>query len=374
MLSIRRLVRKRIELVLIAMVAILLATAVYAWGRGTSFVVRAGHVGGLPGTVANWFTGEVVEQDLSVPSRSGPLRARLYRPAGRIRRAAVLAHGVHFRGIDEERLVPFARELAKTGLAVLTPELPDLMRYRITARSTDQIEDAALWLARRTDLAAGGRIGLMGLSFAGGLAIVAASRPSLRERATFVFSFGGHGDLPRVLRFLCSSVEPGGAARRPHPYGVAVILLAVAERLVPAAQVEPLRAAIAPFLRLEFDEARRRASALPEPSRTLAQYVNTRDVRALGPILEPYLGAFGTDAVLSPERSEPPRAPVFLLHGTDDSVIPAVESRLLARHLAGRTAVHLVVTPLITHVEPNRSPTLSEAADLIGFWQALFDG
>ncbi len=42
--------------------------------------------------------------------------------------------------------------------------------------------------------------------------------------------------------------------------------------------------------------------------------------------------------------------------------------------LAGRTAVHLVVTPLITHVEPNRSPTLSEAADLIGFWQALFDG
>ena len=48
----------------------------------------------------------------------------------------------------------------------------------------------------------------MGISFAGGLSMVAAGRPAIRDRLAFVFSFGGHGDLPRVLRYLCTGLEP----------------------------------------------------------------------------------------------------------------------------------------------------------------------
>ena len=37
------------------------------------------------------------------------------------------------------------------------------------------IEDAALWLSPQRDLAPDGRVGMMGISFAGGLSIIAAS-------------------------------------------------------------------------------------------------------------------------------------------------------------------------------------------------------
>ena len=125
----------------------------------------------------------------------------------------LLVPGVHAMGIDEPRLTGLSHELAATGLAVLTMELPDLAHYQFTPRTVDIIEDGARWLADRKDIAADGRVGLMGISFAGGLSMVAAGRPALKDRLAFVFSFGGHGDLPRVLRYLCSGQEPLQARR-----------------------------------------------------------------------------------------------------------------------------------------------------------------
>jgi hypothetical protein len=34
--------------------------------------------------------------------------------------------------MNERRMVPFARELARAGLVVMTPEMTDLADYRIT--------------------------------------------------------------------------------------------------------------------------------------------------------------------------------------------------------------------------------------------------
>jgi len=158
--------------------------------------------------VATLETVTVSERKEQVPSRFGPLRAKVYTPDLGARRAVLLTPGVNALGIDEPRLVAFARNLAASGLLVVTPELPDLSRYLITARSTDMIEDAALWLSHRADLTGGRTIGIMGISFAGGLSTVAAGRPSLKGRLAFVFSFGGHANFQRVVRYLCSGVEP----------------------------------------------------------------------------------------------------------------------------------------------------------------------
>ena len=64
-------------------------------------------------------------------------------------------------------------------------------------------------------------------------------------------SFGGHGDLGRVLRYLATGEAvqaPGAVAHPPHDYGVAVIMYAAADRLVPPEQVVPLREGIGTFL------------------------------------------------------------------------------------------------------------------------------
>ena len=149
------------------------------------------------------------EQPLTVPWRGGALPARKYLPRGSRRRAFLLVPGVHASGVDEPRLIGFARDLASMGHPVLTVGPPDLARYTISPSDTDAIEDAAAWLSQQRDLAPDGRIGMMGISFAGGLSIVAAGRPRSRTSVAAVLSLGGHGELPRTLRYLCTGIQAG---------------------------------------------------------------------------------------------------------------------------------------------------------------------
>jgi dienelactone hydrolase len=355
--------------------------------RAAAFVAQAAGIVGVAASAAELEAGSVTERPVRIKWRGGELPGNWYEPQEREGLPVLLVPGVHASGIEEPRLVGVARDLASVGTPVLTAELADLKRYAITPVNTDMIEDAALWLSRQSSLAPDGRIGMIGISFAGGLSIVASGRPSIRDRAGFVMSFGGHGDLPRTLRYLCTGVQPDGATRPPHDYGVAIILLGAAERVVPADQAAPLRDAILTFLdasRLDmvdkaqsqaaFARARELAAALPEPAATMMGYVNDRNVAKLGPILLPYVEAMADDAALSPSRAAAPAAPVYLLHGTDDNVIPAVESELLAQDLRKRgVIVEKLATPLITHAEVDRPPSISETWRLIRFWGSLLD-
>ena len=354
--------------------------------RGASLVVRAA---GMPGDaaqrLARFDTSPYQTTDLRVPTRSGPLRARLYRPPGRLSRTIVLTPGVHAEGIDEPRLRKFAGDLAATGAGIVTPELPDLLNYEITRRLPDQIEDVARWVAADKALAPDGRVGLVGISFCGGMSLVAAGRPPLRDRVVFVLSFGGHGDLGRVMRFLSTGTQPDGTFRQPHDYGVVVELLNFASKLAPNEQVDPLKSAVRVFMKashvdmFDKEEAQRifaRAVALedglPSPARDLLHMVNTRDVRGLGALLVPVIASIPLPPEVSPERSPAPAAPIYLLHGADDVVIPSQESeRLAATYRAQGAQVHLLVTPLITHAEVDRPPTANESFELVRFWMRM---
>jgi dienelactone hydrolase len=389
--------RLTVRIVLLALLLVVVAAAVWgpAYARGASLVIRAAQIQGFLLSAAKadaqpYTVGPV----RTIPTRHGELRTRLYRPEEHIRRAVLLVPGVHAMGIDEPRLTGLARELAGTGLAVLTMELPDLMKYQFTPDSVDEIEDGLTWLSARRDLTSDGRIGVMGISFAGGLSLVAAGRPSIASKVVFAFSFGGHGDLPRTLRFLCTGIEPrhpddppGAQAhhRAPHDYGVAVTLIGLAEHLVPPEQVAPLREGIVTYLTASqldpidkakaapvFEEARRQAAALPEPAASLMKDVNTRNVAALGAKLLPALERLRFAPSLSPEESAAPSAPVYLLHGTDDSVIPAVETVLLAKHYERvHTPVRYLLSGLITHAEVNKVAAAADVLQLVNFWAAL---
>jgi dienelactone hydrolase len=357
--------------------------------RAASLVVRAAGLGGRMETLAQRQARSVtVHSRHMVPTRYGDVAAQFYTPSGGAGRAVLLVPGIHSMGIAEPRLTALADDLAGAGLTVMTMALPDLQTYRITPRATDVIEDAVSWMAVRPDLTPDGRVGIVGISFAGGLSISAASRPAIRERVAFVLSFGGHGDLPRVMRYLATGVAPqvpGIETHPPHDYGVAVILYGLADRgVVPADQVEALRQGVETFLLASqltlvsldqanamFKKARELAAALPEPSRTYMGYVNDRAVGKLGPVLVPYLEQLGADdPSLSPQRLErPPLASLYLLHGNDDTVIPAAESAVLADDLRRKGAnVRVLLSGLITHAEVNRAATMLDAWKLISFW------
>lgn len=376
-----------VTLAALGALGIVAATVGRDYVRGASFVIEAAGIEGWPRTVVSLSAGNAYRLDsVQIPTRHASLAARVFASDGAARGAVLLVPGVHAGGIEEPRLVGFAEDLAARGFIVVTAELPDLKQYLITPRSTDMIEDAARWLSEQRNLAPDGRVGLIGISFGGGLSIVAAGRPSIRDRVAFVLSFGGHGDLPRTLRYLCTGVLADGGAHPPHDYGVVIILLGVADRMVPADQVTRLRDGIRTFLeashvdmvdkaraRTIFDRAQAMAAAMPEPSRSLMTAVNDRDVAGLGPRLLPHVEALGADPTLSPVDAPAPLAPVFLLHGADDNVIPALESTRLADHLRPHTVVRVLLTPLITHAEVNRPADWGEIWKLVSFWTDVLD-
>lgn len=328
----------------------------------------------------------VSTRDIDVPARHGAIHTRLYMPATPTGQTIAVFPGVHGGGVDEPRMSALCTKLAAEGLTVLAAPLPELRIYVIRPRSTDDIEDVAGWLAAQKDLTPSGRIGLVGVSFAGGLALVAAGRPSLAGKLDLVTALGSQGDLPRAMHYLCTGELPDGTIQPPHDYGAVVILLAGLAHFAPPEQVEPLRRAVTTFLDASsedatdppkaatlFAEARHLEDALPEPSRTVMHWVNTRDVKTMGPKLLPYIEELGGAAALSPERSPATSVPVFLLHGAHDNVIPPTETPRLESYLRarGNTRVTSLLTPLISHANVAAAPSAAEVWKLIRFWAAM---
>ena len=238
-------------------------------------------------------------------SRRGrrPSRGATLSPGGRPRDGAPVP-GIHPAGIDEPRLValgagPRRRRASRSS----RPDLPDLSRFDITPAPTDHDRStSAAWLASAIRSCTARRPHRdVGISFSGG-PVGGRGRPGHRwsDGVAFVMSFGGHGDLPRVLRYLCTrhrkrthrrtpprqTHRADEATNRPpvappHDYGVAMVLLGVADRVVPprsgaaaargiGVPARPRRsnAVDMPQAEREFARAPRGCAALPEPSTT----------------------------------------------------------------------------------------------------------
>lgn len=258
-----------------------------------------------PTGLTTLLTHDVLVRDTKVATGGRPLRARTYAPVGITSpRGVVLVHGIHPDGIDERRLVAFARALAATGAHVLTPEVSDLIARRMTTSTIDAIERAVRAHAATTARP----VGVWGISVAGGLALLAAARPDAGAHFDHVVAVGAHADLARVVRFHRGEPVRGPNGETPtvlpHPYGKQVILGAHVPDLV----------AVSPHGRL---------------------------------------------ATL--------RVPVFLVHGSDDPIIPAFETRALAREVPGAALRRALVTPVLRHAEATGTPGTADAWALVRF-------
>jgi hypothetical protein len=279
--------RRRLRMILIVILVLLAIVYVAApYVRATSLIVRVAGIGGPAQAVASLQDSRVNAQPRHVvPTRHGDVPAQFYMPETISERAVLVMPGFNSNGLDEPRLASLAKDIAASGYPVMALALPDLQQFRLTPAATDVIEDSVAWMTTQPRLARDGRIGIIAVSFSGGLSIAAAGRDRIRDHVAFVVSLGGHGDMRRVMKYLATGIAPhvdGLQTHAPHDYGVAVILNTLADRgVVPIEQALPLREAIETYLRASqatvisdaasapiFARAREMAEALPEPSRT----------------------------------------------------------------------------------------------------------
>jgi pimeloyl-ACP methyl ester carboxylesterase len=344
----------RVLLVLPFLPLLLLAVAptVYNELRATSILLE---IAGTPArSISSLDANPVSEEEISFPSLT-PTRARIFHPIGIAHPSPlVVIHGVHHLGMDEPRLQRFARALAGHGYLVLTPQVDELADYSITKNSAAVIGDAVHELARRSGAP---KVGLLGLSFAGGMALIAASDPASARQLSVVIAIGAHDDLRRVLDFLQTSQTPapdGTLLKMPaHEYGSLVVAYSHASAYFSPADVAQARLALRTLLWEDLPQAHSEAAKLSLPGQARMAQLFTHDTKSL--VADTQRGLAVVQAEL--DAASPHfylsrvHVPVMLLHGSADNVVPPTETLWLQRDLPPDALRAALISPAIGHVE-----------------------
>jgi pimeloyl-ACP methyl ester carboxylesterase len=341
--------------------------------RAMSLLLRFSdaHAQGLPAHFANH---PFKEEDGYAQTAHGPLRFRTYTPQDvPNQNGVVLLHGVHHLGIDDPRLWKLARALAGAGVLVMTPELQDLADYRVTAKTIDVIGDSATALSARMHR----KVGVMGLSFAGGLALLAADRKEFGDRIGFVVAIGAHDDMGRVARFFAANVitSPDGAETRlqAHEYGALVLAYSHLEDFFSISDVPIAREALRQWL-WEQPEAMKTAQALsPAGKQELDLLLHHRDQLRDALLKEITMHREEMDAVSPHGHVAQLHTPVFLLHGAGDTVIPSSETLWLAKDVPPAELRASLVSSALVHVDMGNKVTWQQQWQLVDFMAQVLD-
>jgi acetyl esterase/lipase len=316
-------------------------------------------------SLAGWGRPDVTSDEGSVLGT----RSRAYRPEGRAKAVIVLLHGMHRLGIDEPRLVALARAVAETGFVVHTPELTRLAAYRLEEAEAERLGEIIGEIASREQAS---RVGVFGISFAGGLALLAASEPGVSAHVASICALGSYGDLVRVTHFYAGlgARSPSGTPTpiTPHPYGIEILLRDALDHWAPEHLRDPLGELLRLSLHDGFREADELAKSLEPPwdARMRALLRGRPDALLQAAALAHV--ERNTDALRAASPTGKLGAiapPVFLLHGIDDPVIPATESEHLAAELEGR--VTLLVSRALRHAESAREAPMADKLALLRF-------
>jgi pimeloyl-ACP methyl ester carboxylesterase len=309
-----------------------------------------------------------LEQEGSAQTPHGPLRYRLYVPMEvKNPGGIVLLHGVHHLGIEDPRMWNLARALASAGVLVMTPELQDLADYRVTARTIDVIGESAVVLSTRLEKT----VGVIGLSFAGGLALLTAARPDYAGRIGFVVAIGAHDDMGRVARSFAANVitRPDGsdAPFRAHDYGVLILAYSHLEDFFSPRDIPVAREALRQWL-WEQPEAMKTAARLsPQGQKKLDLLLHHRDL-VRQPLLEEIELHKGEMAAVSPHgRLTELHTAVFLLHGAGDTIIPPSETLWLARGVPQNQLKATLISSALSHVDMGDNVSWKEQWQLMDF-------
>jgi acetyl esterase/lipase len=322
------------------------------------------------------------DSDFEIATADGPkvVRAREYLPQGRSQRngpdapALVILHGVHHLGIEEPRLVGFATAMASCGIRVLTPELPGIKDYHVSRDSVRMIGESVKWYAARTSGAGAGRVGVMGLSFAGGLALVAAEDPAYGPSFKFVVAVGSQDSMARVTEYYQTGrdVRPDRTVEvlPAHEYGPLVIEYEYLEDFLPAADLGPVRAVLRAHL---YEDPKGEAAAMrllsDAQKREALDLMNASLPATHDRIAAAIAGHAYEFPELSPERGlRTLMVPVYLLHGEADNVIPAAETLWMASELPQQTLQAALVSPVLSHIDLDAKVGAMEQWRLVHFF------
>ena len=280
----------------------------------------------------------------------------------------VIVVGAAPLGRHDPQAVQLARALARAGRAVLVPDLT-LRTSTLDAADLERITAAFQTLAAQPRVDPR-RVGLLGISWGGALAVVAASTPPLAARVAFVATFGAFYDLADLAGAVVTgaTIYQGRTVPwRTVPEAAALVRSSLLS-LLPSAQASAVQAALA-----GATSSRPVPPELPPAARAVVALLANRDPARVARL------AAGLPASIQRVRQafspafhlQGLRAPLLALHSTDDPAAPWTESALLvaAARAHDPGGARLTLVGVFSHVFQRRS--LAAPSSLLDDWRLV---
>jgi pimeloyl-ACP methyl ester carboxylesterase len=303
-----------------------------------------------------------------------PIRAKLYVPQNvEHPPALVVVHGLHQLGMEEPRLVNFAKALAEIGVEVLTPQVDAIADYRVVPESIDVIGKSAQELGR---IDGRPQVGVLGLSFAGGLSLMAAADPKYADSICFVAAVGAQDDVQRVEHYLVEGRTewPDGRplTTPPHEYGWLILIYSHPEDFFAPADVEVARNSLRLLLHEDVNGAKHLSQQLSGSGQALMNAIFQHQRDSFRAKLTADLAWHSAEAVaVSPHgHLQGLKARVLLVHGEGDDVIPPSETEWLAKDIPSGHLQAALISRAISHVNLERQPGWRDQLAVV-HWIAL---
>ncbi len=370
----RKLVLLLIVVLLLSATGIALSGPIHAHLRAMSVLLRfaSPDAKGLGVSFAQHpFTTEIGTAQAGVVA----FRYRIYKPSDVSNPPGMLLLcGVHHLSIDEPRLVNFSRALTGAGIEVMTPELKELADYHVAPQAIDVIGASAGFLKDRLGLP---KVGILGLSFAGGLALLAASRQEYAPNIGFIVTVGSHDSLIRVSRFYATNTveNPDGTSGplQAHEYGALILAYSHMEDFFSEHDVPIAREALRLWLWESPDSMKKVSQLSPEGRAELDLLLHHRD-QLQQAFLQSITKHTEEMRLVSPQgQIDHLSMPVLLLHATGDTVIPPAETQWLARDVPPQQLRAMLISPALIHVSMEQRVPFSQKWDLVDFMAKVLD-
>lgn len=290
----------------------------------------------------------------------------LYLPGeGKPEAGIVLVPGAVPAGKDEERLVAFATTLARARFAVLVPGLSGIRQLRIGPADAREVADAFVYLASRTNLALGNRVGIGAFSYAVGPAVLAALEPDIREQVRFIIGVGGYHDFRNAVRYFTTGYfEQDGELTylKPNDYGKYVLVYSSMPYLSSPRDRALLEGIAARKIKDIEADVSDIAAALGPEGRSVYEAVTNADPLRTNELLAALPAPLYADLqALSLHDKDLSRlkARLILVHDRNDNLIPYSESIALARAVPASRARLYIINRVLSHVDLNLGDVLS---------------
>lgn len=257
---------------------------------------------------------------------------------------------------------------------MVTPRIESLAEYRLDPQAVAEVGTIASKVA---EAGSRPRVLVMGVSFAGGIALLAAADPRTGASIRGVVALGAQHDLGRVARWFAGEPARGPAGEiadvRPHPYGAQLFLREEPIRFFGERDAPAARELLGLCLQDDWRGARRGEVTLGDAAkRVLEESIAGRlGVETQRRLIELVDARSAELALLSPRgHLAEIRVPVLLLHGEEDPIVPFTETLHLARELPH---ARVLVTAALRHAEGASDASMGDRMALVAFMQAVLD-